>query len=66
MFAYIRSFFPSLIIRFRSTEALEETMAFLALCNKDKLQPRLANKVGRIQFIIAKELLHRGVRIWEF
>ena len=66
MFAYIRSFFPSLIIRFRSTEALEETMAFLALCDKDKLEKRLADKVDRIQFIIAKELLRRGVRIWEF
>lgn len=66
MFAYIRSFFPALIIRFRSTEALEETMAFLALCNKDKLEKRLADKVDRIQFTIAKELLRRGVRIWEF
>lgn len=66
MFAYIRSFFPALIIRFRSTEALEETMAFLALCDKDKLEQRLADKVDRIQFIIAKELLRRGVRIWEF
>ena len=66
MFAYIRSFFPSLIIRFRATEALEETMAFLALCNKDKLEKRLADKVDRIQFTIAKELLRRGVRIWEF
>ena len=62
----IGALFPSLIVRFRSTEALEETMAFLALCDKDKLEKRLADKVEKIEFVIAKELLRRRIRIWEF
>lgn len=66
MLSYIRYIFAPLIIRFKDTEALEETLDFLDMCDKSKLEPRLAKFVDRTQFIIAKELLRRGVRIWEF
>lgn len=66
MLAYIRYVFAPLIIRFKDTEALEETLAFLDACDQSKLEPDLVKFVNRTQFIIAKELLRRGVRIWEF
>lgn len=66
MLSYIRYIFAPLIIRFKDTEALEETLDFLDMCDKSKLEPRLVKFVDRTQFIIAKELLRRGVRIWEF
>lgn len=66
MIAYIRYVFAPLIIRFKPTDDLEETLNFLDMCDKTKLEPRLVKFVDRTQFIIAKELLRRGVRIWEF
>ena len=66
MFSHIRMFFAPLIIRFKDTDALQETMDFLDACDKTKLDDRLVKFVDRTQFIIAKELLRRGVRIWEF
>lgn len=66
MLSYIRYVLAPLIIRFKDTEALEETLEFLGMCDKTKLEPRLVKFVDRTQFIIAKELLRRGVRIWEF
>lgn len=66
MLSYIRYFLAPIILRFKDTEALEETLNFLDMCDKDKLDPDLVKFVNRTQFIIAKELLRRGVRIWEF
>ena len=66
MFAYIRQIFAPLIIRFKPTDALQETLDFLDACDKTKLDAKLVKFVDRTQFIIAKELLRRGVRIWEF
>lgn len=66
MLAYIRYILAPFIIRFKGTDALEETLEFLNMCDKNKLDDRLAKFVDRTQFIIAKELLRRGVRIWEF
>ena len=66
MLMYIRHIFAPLIIRIQETSALKETMAFLEACDRSKLSPRLAKYTDRLQFIIAKELLRRGVRIWEF
>ncbi len=66
MLSYVRFVFAPLIIRFKDTEALQETMDFLDACDKTKLDAKLVKFVDRTQFIIAKELLRRGVRIWEF
>lgn len=66
MFSYIRMFFAPLIIRFKDTDGLRETLDFLNACDKTKLDDNLVKFVDRTQFIIAKELLRRGVRIWEF
>ena len=66
MFSYVRYVFAPIIIRFKPTEDLEATLDFLDMCDKDKLEPDLVKFVDRTQFIIAKELLRRGVRIWEF
>ena len=66
MLSYARYVFAPLIIRFKSTEDLEATLDFLDMCDKTKLEPSLIKFVDRTQFIIAKELLRRGVRIWEF
>jgi hypothetical protein len=66
MLSYARYVFAPLIIRFKSTEDLEATLDFLDMCDKSKLDERLVKFVDRTQFIIAKELLRRGVRIWEF
>lgn len=66
MFSYVRYFFAPVIIRFQATDGLEETLNFLDMCDKTKLEPRLVKFVERTQFLIAKELLRRGVRIWEF
>ena len=66
MLSRIRYFFAPIILRFKDTEALEETLNFLDMCDKKKLEPDLVKFVDRTQMIIAKELLRRGVRIWEF
>ncbi len=66
MLSYARYVFAPLIIRFKSTEDLEATLDFLDMCDKTKLEPKLVKFVDRTQLIIAKELLRRGVRIWEF
>lgn len=66
MLSYVRYALAPLIIRFKSTEDLEATLDFLDMCDKTKLDDRLIKFVDRTQFIIAKELLRRGVRIWEF
>lgn len=66
MLSYVRYVFAPIIIRFKPTEDLEATLDFLDMCDKDKLEPDLVKFVDRTQFIIAKELLRRGVRIWEF
>ena len=65
-FSYVRYVFAPIIIRFKPTEDLEATLDFLDMCDKSKLKPDLVKFVDRTQFIIAKELLRRGVRIWEF
>lgn len=66
MLAYIRYVFAPITIRFLPTDDLEATLDFLDMCDKDKLEPDLVKFVDRTQFIIAKELLRRGIRIWEF
>lgn len=62
----IRFVFAPLILRFQETEELEITLEFLGRCDLDKLNADLAKFVVRTEFLIAKELLRRGVRIWEF
>lgn len=66
MLAYIRYIFAPIVIRFQATDALEETLEFLDMCDRNKLDAKLIKFVDRTQFLIAKELLRRGVRIWEF
>lgn len=66
MLTYIRHVFAPLIIRIQETDALEETLAFLEACDRSKLRPRLAKYADRLQFLVAKELLRRGVPIWKF
>lgn len=61
----IRIFFAPITVRFLETDALIETMQFLDLCNRDKLDSKLAGFADRTQLVIAKELIRRKVRFWE-
>jgi len=66
MFSKIRTLFAPIIIRFQDTEGLEETLNFLSMVDHDKIEPALSKWVLRTERIIAKELVRRGVKIWEF
>lgn len=62
----IRQLFAPITIRFQTTDDLEATLFFLSECNRDKLSDRLVKNVARMEKLIAKELIRRGVKIWEF
>jgi len=61
----IRKLLAPIIVRFQSTDDLEATLFFLSECNRDKLSPRLVKDVIRTEKLIAKELIRRGVKIWD-
>lgn len=61
----IKLFFAPVTIRFFKMDALIETMQFLDLCDRNKLEKRLADFTDRTQLIIAKELIRRKVRFWK-
>jgi hypothetical protein len=65
-FMNIRQLFAPITIRFQTTDDLEATLFFLSECNRDKLSDRLVKNVARMEKLIAKELIRRGVKIWEF
>ena len=62
----IRQLFAPITIRFQATDDLEATLFFLSECNREKLSERLVKQVEQTEKLIAKELLRRGVKIWEF
>ena len=61
----IKLFFAPITVRFFETDALIETMQFLDMCDRDRLEGDLAKFTDRTQLIIAKELIRRKVRFWE-
>jgi hypothetical protein len=65
MMAYIRQFFAPITLRFFATDGLIETMQFLDLCDRSKLDKSTAKFADRTQMLIAKELIRRKVRFWE-
>ena len=61
----IKLFFAPISVRFFETDALIETMRFLDMCDRNKLDKKLADFTVRTQFVIAKELIRRKIRFWE-
>lgn len=66
MIQFIRSFFAPVIVRLQDTEGLQDTLVFLSMVQHDKIEPGLSRWVIRTEKLIAKELIRRGVKIWEF
>jgi hypothetical protein len=75
VFGFIRRFFPDFLrswiapvtVRFAETEDLQDTMALLqAAADKPRLErsDSLDATVERMQVLIGRELLRRGVRFW--
>jgi len=62
----LKQLFAPIVIRFQSSDDLEAALFFLSECNRDKLSDRLVKQADRMQKLIAKELIRRGVKIWEF
>jgi len=63
----IKLFFAPISVRFFETDALIETMRFLDMCDRNKLDndKKLADFTDRTQLVIAKELIRRKIRFWE-
>jgi hypothetical protein len=61
----LRSIMAPITLRFVSTDGLIETMQFLEMCDRSKLDKRLTERADKSQLQIAKELLRRKVRFWE-
>lgn len=66
MISKIRTFFAPVILRFQTTDGLQETMEFLGMVDHSKIDPSLSKWVDRTERLIAKELIRRGVKVWEF
>lgn len=65
MLGYVRMMLAPITVRFFATDGLIETMQFLDMCDRDKLDADLAKFADRTQLVIAKELIRRKVRFWE-
>ncbi len=61
----IKLLLAPITVRFFATDVLIETMQFLNMCDRTKLDTDLAKFADRFQLIIAKELIRRKVRFWE-
>lgn len=69
MSVFIRQLFDPITIRFFKTDDLQKTLNFLGLVNKknlDLVDVKLDRYVERTERLIAKELIRRGIKIWEF
>ena len=65
MMGYIRQLLAPITLRFFATDGLIETMQFLDLCDRSKLDKSTAKFADCTQLLIAKELIRRKVRFWE-
>lgn len=65
MLGYVRMMLAPITLRFFATDGLIETMNFLDMCDRSKLDKSTAKFADRTQFVIAKELIRRKVRFWE-
>ena len=62
MKAFFRKLFAPITIRYLDTDDLQETLSMLGMVEREKIGPTLA----RTEKLIARELIRRGVRFWEF
>ena len=60
----MRQFFAPIILRFKDTDALLDTMDFFNRFEDVELEPRLCKLVGRGEMQVARELIRRNVRFW--
>lgn len=60
----MRKFFAPVILRFKDTDALLDTMDFFQRFDGVDLEPRLRELVDRGSMQVARELIRRQVRFW--
>lgn len=60
----MRKFFAPIILRFKDTDALLDTMDFFQRFDGVDLEPRLRELVDRGSMQVARELIRRQVRFW--
>jgi hypothetical protein len=61
----MRKFFAPIVLRFKDTDALLDTMDFFEQFEDVDLEPRLRELVERGSMQVARELVRRNVRFWE-
>jgi hypothetical protein len=59
-----RQFFAPILLRFKDTDALLETMDFFNRFDGVDLEPHLRELVDRGSMQVAHELIRRKVRFW--
>jgi len=60
----MRKFFAPIVLRFKDTDALLDTMDFFNRFDGVDLEPRLREMVDRGSMQVARELIRRNVRFW--
>jgi hypothetical protein len=60
----MRKFFAPIVLRFKDTDALLDTMDFFNRFDGVDLEPRLREMVYRGSMQVARELIRRNVRFW--
>jgi hypothetical protein len=60
-----RQMIAPLVLRFKDTDALLDTMSFFGQFEDVELEPDLREMVDRGSMQVARELVRRKVRFWE-
>lgn len=60
----MRKFFAPIVLRFKDTDALLDTMDFFNQFEDKDLEPDLRELVERGSMQVARELIRRNVRFW--
>jgi hypothetical protein len=60
----MRKFFAPIVLRFKDTDALLDTMDFFNQFEDKDLEPDLRELVERGSMQVARELIRRKVRFW--
>ena len=60
----MRKFFAPIVLRFKDTDALLDTMDFFDQFEDKDLEPSLRELVERGSMQVARELIRRNVRFW--
>lgn len=60
----VRQFFAPIVLRFKDTDALLDTMDFFNRFDDVDLEPRLRKLVERGSMQVARELIRRNTRFW--